>query len=679
MAQSASNLTISIGVDNAKLDADIRLAKAKLQELGRAANAAAKEGVKTGDRAAVDAASQAYNKQEQVLRGLTREKKAFAVATNEATAAQVRENRATGESIRYLLEFGRAAGITTVRVRDLRLGIAGFASAEVVKSISDVIQKMNDLNNAVREGGGATGGGRAGAAALKEMQSTARGTGQEADIATRFWAGFNKSLDESREKTEAAGGALENATGTIQSLQRVLRGGQTQQIDWTDPLQTALGVNTSKARANLDVMRDAAKAILSDTDALSRNTATQKTFNVTYEQGLELLRKAAAGEFKMPEPPSSKPLDDWNTNLEKVRRTFRDMVEEAVTALLPSLITGLQTVNTELVKMQENLKINWGPFVTEAGKAFDTLGARALAFHRLLQSIPIIGQFISSKGYNPPEEPAEPQRPVVPSYGAQLGEPWSVPTVLPPRASGGYIRGPGSATSDSILARLSNGEFVLNARAVSRLGIGVLNRLNRYQAGGGVDIIRPKRSADTGPIDYSWMFDFDPSRYDWQPWKPGSWLQKKFQAARSNWRAKWGAGSPGFVPGSLISIGGGEPETPEKYRARTGYPYGARSTDPAGTGSIGGLLRELLIGGFDPSRFALGGLVGAPPIRFAEGGLVSAASSSGRPVHLHLGSQSFALSGSSGVVDALVSHAHSQQIRSAGVKPSWFAGRPSGR
>lgn len=36
------------------------------------------------------------------------------------------------------------------------------------------------------------------------------------------------------------------------------------------------------------------------------------------------------------------------------------------------------------------------------------------------------------------------------------------------RASGGYIRGPGSGTSDSIPAMLSNGEYVINARSTSR-------------------------------------------------------------------------------------------------------------------------------------------------------------------------------------------------------------------
>jgi len=44
------------------------------------------------------------------------------------------------------------------------------------------------------------------------------------------------------------------------------------------------------------------------------------------------------------------------------------------------------------------------------------------------------------------------------------------------------------------------------------------------------------------------------------------------------------------------------------------------------------------------------------------------------PVHLHLGGQSFALSGQTGVVDALVTEAHRQRMRSAGTKPSWYGG-----
>lgn len=49
-------------------------------------------------------------------------------------------------------------------------------------------------------------------------------------------------------------------------------------------------------------------------------------------------------------------------------------------------------------------------------------------------------------------------------------------------ASGGYVSGPGSATSDSIPARLSDGEFVMQASAVNRLGVGYLNALNNGRA-----------------------------------------------------------------------------------------------------------------------------------------------------------------------------------------------------
>jgi hypothetical protein len=93
-----------------------------------------------------------------------------------------------------------------------------------------------------------------------------------------------------------------------------------------------------------------------------------------------------------------------------------------------------------------------------------------------------------------------------------------------------------------------------------------------------------------------------------------------------------------------------------------------------------GSVRRLGVGFLEGlNAFAAGGLVGASPISFAAGGLVPATAAGGRPVHLHLGSRSFALSGPANVVDALVSEAHWQQVKSAGVKPSWFAARPSGR
>ncbi len=60
-------------------------------------------------------------------------------------------------------------------------------------------------------------------------------------------------------------------------------------------------------------------------------------------------------------------------------------------------------------------------------------------------------------------------------------------------ASGGHIRGPGSGTSDSILARLSNGEFVMTAAAVKRYGVDFMNMINAgrlpgFASGGAVNM-----------------------------------------------------------------------------------------------------------------------------------------------------------------------------------------------
>ncbi|MCM2479208.1 tape measure protein [Serpentinimonas maccroryi] len=50
-------------------------------------------------------------------------------------------------------------------------------------------------------------------------------------------------------------------------------------------------------------------------------------------------------------------------------------------------------------------------------------------------------------------------------------------------AQGGLVHGPGSSTSDSIPARLSAGEYVINAAAVRRVGVAFLHGLNGLRAG----------------------------------------------------------------------------------------------------------------------------------------------------------------------------------------------------
>lgn len=59
------------------------------------------------------------------------------------------------------------------------------------------------------------------------------------------------------------------------------------------------------------------------------------------------------------------------------------------------------------------------------------------------------------------------------------------------KAGGGYMAGPGTGTSDSILSWLSNGEFVVKAAAVQKYGVGMFDSLNQ---------MRIPRFASGGPV-----------------------------------------------------------------------------------------------------------------------------------------------------------------------------------
>lgn len=80
---------------------------------------------------------------------------------------------------------------------------------------------------------------------------------------------------------------------------------------------------------------------------------------------------------------------------------------------------------------------------------------------------------------------------------------WMPPTVAAPlrRAGGGPVWGPGTATSDSIPALLSNGEYVIRAAAAQRIGLPALHALNQGMAErGGSLLSNPVTTESGGPF-----------------------------------------------------------------------------------------------------------------------------------------------------------------------------------
>ena len=97
---------------------------------------------------------------------------------------------------------------------------------------------------------------------------------------------------------------------------------------------------------------------------------------------------------------------------------------------------------------------------------------------------------------------------VIPVRVAAGGAPDSEP--LPAFASGGHIKGAGTGTSDSILARLSNGEYVVRAAAVRKYGLQTLHAMNnmnlrKFASGGIVDSVtnmKPEQAKSIGSLNF---------------------------------------------------------------------------------------------------------------------------------------------------------------------------------
>ncbi|MFD9893322.1 transglycosylase SLT domain-containing protein [Amycolatopsis sp. NPDC059027] len=139
------------------------------------------------------------------------------------------------------------------------------------------------------------------------------------------------------------------------------------------------------------------------------------------------------------------------------------------------IVTAITTGGiSELLYSLFNL--DWGLII----RAFeDGLGKLGKAVKSAIEKIPVLGslfKMVAGDGFLPPG--------VIP---------WAEG-----HADGGYISGPGTGTSDSIPALLSNGEYVMTAKQTAKyLPILEAMRANRYANGG---VVGSVSAASTGPL-----------------------------------------------------------------------------------------------------------------------------------------------------------------------------------
>lgn len=579
MRGSGTNLDVQISADASKLNAEIKLVGAQLKALDTQINRLARK----GDIAGARELSQQFGTMKTHLDGLNRtfaETGDTAVKTSNRITFSARSFRSLDAAV---MNLGRQFG---------GLGIAAFAAyrgiSEVTKALDAQIERLVKIRDLSRETAQKP-------AAIAAAQNIARSIGEDAAIADtvlKKQAELFAKMQEARLKQGGIsgvnvfrGGAQTDADRKLQEMRGMLLGGP--QVLRGGEKPTAAGVDLSKA---LDLLVDKTKKYADTKEGMlqfqhdldvaflkvansGRLGATQLNEFSKAVTGLPaetaipfITEKVAKFNEEMAKAGKIDPLLEAIEQLE----TQQGLLTNAWNTAIQGIVLSYTEMLTQITKStREILEIAATDWVTAALTAVSkTQGAivpgimawlfganwaenAITAFNSLLQSM--ISAAVAA-GEAIANALASARQALSQSFP---GDPGGMPA-SPQYASGGYVSGPGTGTSDSIMARLSNGEFVMRAAAVNRWGAGFMAQLNAMR-------------------------------------------------------------------------------------------------DPFG-------------------GFAAGGLVGRG---FADGGLVAAGG--GAPVHLHLGGHSFALSGAENVVSALVVEANRQQLRSAGVKPSWFGGRPSGR
>jgi hypothetical protein len=156
------------------------------------------------------------------------------------------------------------------------------------------------------------------------------------------------------------------------------------------------------------------------------------------------------------------------------------------TGILPAMVAGLKLVGEALLLISSNpiafalaalalvgltIYQNWEPIVA--------------LFNSVWEGMKSIGDYISSTFLGLLDSVASAWDKAKAAFGASTSAPGGV-LPAPGLASGGMVSGPGGPTSDSVLARLSSGEFVMRSAAVQHWGpqfMAALNALRNPLAG----------------------------------------------------------------------------------------------------------------------------------------------------------------------------------------------------
>jgi len=528
------NLTISISADSTKARADIELLKAQLRAAQKEARDFAKAGAEAGDKfpsAQLTAATARVGALDAQLKALN---------NTTAKTSGVIDVLATKSMRRLLTQFdnvGKSAQNIAMVMGGVTGSFAGgFLAASVFKAMSTLIEQLDAVAERIKKIGDEAAKTGQKPVAVQAGQEIAAGKGLAPDAASRFMTGvadaaaaaqtagkeLTGGINVMRGSMNAAGDAAEKMGSQIKGGVSVLRGGSPLTMDMSKAYEM-LGVSMKNVTGAGDTMLkkqlEVAKAFLAQQNSFNPVQLNELAKALKFESSTEALKLLPAlitdiqkkidelnASARGVSPDRIAKQDELNAAKDRVNKWFDELkasgedwrtqtaitwnnaLADFLTITLPAWGDGFKQFWPQLLAdlqsswdtFNTNLKDNFGATVQEMFKGMmDWFGS---AIDWMIQKANQLGDAVSAGIKSV-------------TGGAAAGDP-SIPAMR--RASGGMIRGPGSGTSDSILARLSNGEFVMRAAAVSKWGPRFMAALNSMQnpfgyAGGG--LVRPRFAA----------------------------------------------------------------------------------------------------------------------------------------------------------------------------------------
>ena len=346
------------------------------------------------------------------------------------------------------------------RVEDFFGTLAGNGGGEGRNRVLEQVQQIDQALTEMVSSGNATGAAKA----LAALEQSAQDAGAPAGALTELLTGYSAASKEAARDTTDFGDATKGSAEKVLTLKDRISG-----------LKDALSLLGGATRTNegatiaLQAAMDAAAAAVKENG---------KGLDVTSEKGRanrQVLMDLASTALES--------AGAWATNGKSVAYVSERTVEARASFIKTAMAMGLSEVAAG--KLADSYGLIPKEVATRAiARGFGDAKEKAEELKRKLDAINKNILIQIHTRYDGAQVPSQ----AAPRPGGWDGDP-STPW---PRASGGPVFGPGTATSDSIPAMLSNGEYVINARSAKRIGYGNLDRLNRYADGGKVS---KKRSA----------------------------------------------------------------------------------------------------------------------------------------------------------------------------------------